>query len=91
MLAKLQPTAMAFNGCVVKGGPQNKSTCITPNALRWIGTEAGVAPDPTWSTGFEKGGDPCVFLVDFSSCPITTTLIPHPSTFFKCVSRGGAG
>eukprot|EP01052_Picozoa_sp_SAG31_P002940 SAG31_NODE_107_length_24865_cov_17.973593_9_plen_344_part_00 len=54
----MQPNAMAFNGCVVKGGPQNKSTCITPNALRWIGTEAGVAPDPTWSTGFNKGGDP---------------------------------
>jgi len=59
MLAKSQPNAQAFNGCVVKGGaPQNKSTCITPNSLRWIGTEAGTAPDPNWSTGFNKGGDP---------------------------------
>ena len=88
MLKKMQPKAAAFNGCVVEGGAaQNKSTCITPNALRWIGTEAGmghvslislpgfslilshslscfshslagVAPDPNWSTGFNKGGDP---------------------------------
>jgi alpha-L-fucosidase len=65
MLKKMQPHAVAFNGCVVKGGAaQNKSTCITPNALRWIGTEAGVAPDPNWSTGYNKGainldsGDP---------------------------------
>lgn len=59
MLKKMQPTAAAFNGCVVQGGAaQNKSTCITPNALRWIGTEAGVAPDPNWSSGFNKGGDP---------------------------------
>lgn len=59
MLKKMQPRAVAFNGCVVKGGgAQNKSTCITPNALRWIGTEAGVAPDPNWSTGYNKGGDP---------------------------------
>ena len=59
MLKKMQPNAVAFNGCVVKGGAaQNKSTCITPNALRWIGTEAGVAPDPNWSTGYNKGGDP---------------------------------
>ena len=32
--------AVAFNGCVVHGGgAQSKNTCITPNALRWIGTE----------------------------------------------------
>ena len=43
MLKKMQPKAAAFNGCVVEGGAaQNKSTCITPNALRWIGTEAGM-------------------------------------------------
>jgi alpha-L-fucosidase len=41
MLKKMQPKAAAFNGCVVQGGAkQSKSTCITPNALRWIGTEA---------------------------------------------------
>ena len=38
LLKQHQPKAVAFNGCVVKGGAaQNKSTCITPNALRWIG------------------------------------------------------
>ena len=58
MLAKMQPHAAAFNGCVVKGGDQSKDTCITANSLRWIGTEAGVAPDPNWSSGFNKGGDP---------------------------------
>jgi alpha-L-fucosidase len=56
MLARLQPTATAFNGCVNKNGAESKSTCITPNALRWIGTEAGAAPDPTWSTGLKGGG-----------------------------------
>ena len=58
MLKSMQPNAVAFNGCVVKGGKQTKDTCITPNSLRWIGTEAGVAPDPNWSSGFNKGGDP---------------------------------
>ena len=40
LLKQHQPKAVAFNGCVVKGGAaQNKSTCITPNALRWIGAQ----------------------------------------------------
>ena len=40
LLKQHQPKAVAFNGCVVKGGAtQNKSTCITPNALRWIGSQ----------------------------------------------------
>ena len=32
--------------------------CVSRNAVRWVGTEAGVAPDPTWSTGYSGGGDP---------------------------------
>ena len=54
-------SSAVFNlqGCVVRGGSApTKASCITPNALRWIGTEMGAAPDPTWSTGFLKGGDP---------------------------------
>lgn len=58
LLQKYQPTASAFNGCVVQGGAQSKATCISPNSVRWIGTEAGEAPDPNWSTGFTDGGDP---------------------------------
>ena len=56
MLADMQPNASVFNACVNHNGPENGSTCVTPNALRWIGTEAGSAPVPTWSTGLEGGG-----------------------------------
>ncbi|CAF1259137.1 unnamed protein product [Rotaria magnacalcarata] len=31
---------------------------VTRNPIRWIGNEFGHAPDPTWSTGLEGGGDP---------------------------------
>ncbi len=41
LLKRLQPQAVAFNGW-----PTFNST-----AARWIGTEAGQAPDPTWSSG----------------------------------------
>eukprot|EP00696_Hemimastix_kukwesjijk_P013511 gnl/Hemi2/2691_TR946_c0_g1_i1.p1 gnl/Hemi2/2691_TR946_c0_g1~~gnl/Hemi2/2691_TR946_c0_g1_i1.p1 ORF type:complete len:464 (-),score=186.79 gnl/Hemi2/2691_TR946_c0_g1_i1:114-1481(-) len=48
MLNKLQPHASIFNGYG-----------LTSNPIRWIGTEAGVAPDPNWSTGTSNdGGDP---------------------------------
>eukprot|EP00164_Ancoracysta_twista_P010303 GFYU01015487.1.p1 GENE.GFYU01015487.1~~GFYU01015487.1.p1 ORF type:complete len:485 (+),score=121.52 GFYU01015487.1:40-1494(+) len=48
LLAKLQPNSCAFNGAGVSSNP-----------LRWIGTEAGKAPYPTWSTGTTAdGGDP---------------------------------
>jgi len=48
LLAKFQPNSNAFNGFG-----------ISKNPLRWIGTEAGQAPDPTWSTGVTNdGGDP---------------------------------
>jgi len=32
---------------------------VSPNPIRWVGTEAGQAPDPNWSTGDgDGGGDP---------------------------------
>ena len=40
LLKKHQPQAILFNGWPVAGP-----------AARWIGTEAGAAPDPTWSSG----------------------------------------
>jgi alpha-L-fucosidase len=46
-LMKLQPHATLFNG---QG--------LSNNAIRWIGTEAGKAPDPNWSTGESGAGDP---------------------------------
>jgi len=41
LLDRLQPRAAAYNGW-----PD-----INGTAVRWIGTEAGDAPDPTWSSG----------------------------------------
>jgi alpha-L-fucosidase len=56
LLASAQPKTVAFNGCNPPDG------CIgAPDGgnTRWIGTEAGVAPDPCWSTGEKSGaGDP---------------------------------
>ena len=45
LLSNLQPHAVVFNGYGV-----------SPNAIRWVGTELGSAPDPNWSTGVTKGG-----------------------------------
>jgi hypothetical protein len=59
MLKTLQPSSVAFNGCVVQGGgAQSKNSCISPNAVRWVGTEAGAAPTPNWGSGFTGGGNP---------------------------------
>ena len=55
LLARLQPNAIAFNGC----DPNPAYGCIGPPTggnARWVGTEAGVAPDPCWSTGTAVGG-----------------------------------
>ena len=55
-LASLQPGAVAFNACVRQRSKNvTKADCVTKNAVRWVGTEAGVAPDPTWSTGYSQG------------------------------------
>ena len=71
-LAALQPHAIAFNGCVQKGSRDNASLCVTPNPVRWVGTEAGVAPEADWSTGFSGGGDPASTL--FQPAESDTTL-----------------
>jgi alpha-L-fucosidase len=58
LLATLQPNAVAFNGCA----GTSLADCIGPKGggnLRWVGTEAGRAPDPCWSTSYGSGaGDP---------------------------------
>ena len=53
LLQSHQPHAAIFNGC------QSNGTCVQETSVRWIGTEDGQAPDPTWSTGVSNdGGDP---------------------------------
>lgn len=51
LLKDLQPHAIVFGG---EG--------LTPNAVRWVGTEAGHSPYPCWSTDIQptsnSGGDP---------------------------------
>ena len=50
LLQRLQPNAVVFGGAG-----------ISPNALRWIGTESGYAPYPAWSRtkpGDNGQGDP---------------------------------
>ena len=71
-LAKTQPNAMAFNACINQGSKNNTpANCITKNAIRWIGTEAGTAPDPNWSTGYSKGGDPDANIYQPGECDTT--------------------
>ena len=54
LLQKFQPNAMAFNSCGGTGffpGKGGGSTnCVTPNAIRDTGTEAGAVGNPNWST-----------------------------------------
>jgi hypothetical protein len=45
-IKELQPHAVGFNGYGVSSNP-----------IRWIGTEMGHAPDPTWST---SSADECL-------------------------------
>ncbi|KAJ5355169.1 alpha-L-fucosidase [Penicillium cataractarum] len=53
LLETQQPGAVVFNGC------QTNGTCISANPVRWIGTEAGAAPEENWSSGLTNdGGDP---------------------------------
>eukprot|EP01006_Ploeotia_vitrea_P002455 TRINITY_DN107596_c0_g1_i1.p1 TRINITY_DN107596_c0_g1~~TRINITY_DN107596_c0_g1_i1.p1 ORF type:complete len:454 (+),score=28.95 TRINITY_DN107596_c0_g1_i1:29-1390(+) len=47
MLKKYQPNAVAFNGYGV-----------SPNPVRWIGTETGMPKYPIWSTGTTPLGSP---------------------------------
>ena len=53
LLQRLQPQACIFNSCDTDG------TCISANAIRWIGTESGLPNQEIWSTGVTNdGGDP---------------------------------
>jgi alpha-L-fucosidase len=64
LINKLQPNAAVFNGFGVANSP-----------LRWIGTEAGTAPYPNWSTNDGRtpgGGDPAG--ADFVPGEVDTTL-----------------
>lgn len=70
-LASLQPSAAVFNGCAQQGAGNNASLCVSPNAVRWIGTEAGTAPDPDWSTGYSGGGDPSADVFQPAECDTT--------------------
>jgi alpha-L-fucosidase len=50
LLEKHQPQAVVFNGWPV----------VSATAARWIGNEAGAAPDPTWSSGScGRGNEKC--------------------------------
>eukprot|EP00041_Stephanoeca_diplocostata_P027835 m.773850 g.773850 ORF g.773850 m.773850 type:complete len:551 (+) comp23254_c1_seq13:200-1852(+) len=70
-LASLQPSAAVFNGCIQKGAGNNASNCVSPNSVRWIGTESGTAPNPTWSTGFSGAGDPNGAVFQPAECDTT--------------------
>ncbi|ROW12005.1 hypothetical protein VPNG_05268 [Cytospora leucostoma] len=53
LLQQHQPQACIFNSCDTNG------TCLSPNAIRWIGTESGLPNEEIWSTGVTNdGGDP---------------------------------
>ncbi|KAJ5794327.1 Glycoside hydrolase family 29 [Penicillium paradoxum] len=52
LLQETQPQAVIFGGCGTDG------TCVSANSIRWIGTEAGEAPEENWSSGLTNdGGD----------------------------------
>lgn len=53
LLQEHQPQACVFNSCDTNG------TCLSANAIRWIGTETGLPDQEIWSTGLTNdGGDP---------------------------------
>lgn len=53
LLQEYQPQACIFNSCSTNG------TCLSANAIRWIGTESGLPSEEIWSTGVTNdGGDP---------------------------------
>ncbi|KAF3766425.1 family 29 glycoside hydrolase [Cryphonectria parasitica EP155] len=53
LLQEYQPQACIFNSCTTNG------TCLSSNAIRWIGTETGLSDEEIWSTGISNdGGDP---------------------------------
>eukprot|EP01116_Phalansterium_solitarium_P001463 TRINITY_DN1125_c0_g1_i1.p1 TRINITY_DN1125_c0_g1~~TRINITY_DN1125_c0_g1_i1.p1 ORF type:complete len:636 (-),score=230.29 TRINITY_DN1125_c0_g1_i1:205-1947(-) len=70
LLNKLQPGAVAFGG-----------TGVSPNPIRWDGTEDGNPSYPTWSTGCDAfSGDPSA--PDFCPAACDTTLQEGDTWFF---------
>eukprot|EP00041_Stephanoeca_diplocostata_P027838 m.773755 g.773755 ORF g.773755 m.773755 type:complete len:185 (+) comp23254_c1_seq7:1702-2256(+) len=62
---------MSFLSGIQKGAGNNASNCVSPNSVRWIGTESGTAPNPTWSTGFSGAGDPNGAVFQPAECDTT--------------------
>ena len=74
--------AVSFNGCIDQGSKANDpANCISKNSVRWVGTEAGTAPDPCWSAGFAQGGDPTAAVFQPAECD--TTLQNNDAWFYS--------
>ena len=83
LLQRLQPNAATFNSWPI----------VNQTAIRWIGTENGYAPDPTWSSGScgrgnavcadcegGNGGDPDSD--DWCAAEVDSTLQLHDTWFY---------
>eukprot|EP01084_Bolivina_argentea_P065701 119754_1 len=46
-MAQYQPSTATFNG-----------QQVSPNVVKWVGTESGMPKGPIWSTGYSGTGDP---------------------------------
>lgn len=68
LLQETQSNAVIFNGC------DDKGTCLTDKPLRWVGTEKGVAPVDTWSSGLVDGGDPTSPFFNPAECDTSLQL-----------------
>ena len=68
-LLEHQPEAVVFNGCQDHDNT-HANPCVTANPTCWIGSENGLAPDPTWSTGITSNASSSLY------CPktIDTTI-----------------
>lgn len=75
LLKKLQPHTTAFNGYGV-----------SPNPLKWIGTESGFSDPPQWSTGCTSSrGDP----TSTTFCPTgADTVLQSPKAWFYVPGYG---
>lgn len=71
IVGRLQPQAMAFGGYT-----------ISPNPVRWVGTESGDAPVPCWSTGPVSGGGSPVSDV-WNPAESDTTLAENDQWFYN--------
>lgn len=85
-LLELQPQAVVFNGCATQVRHGNKvPPCVSANPVCWIGSESGLAPDPTWSTGVTSNASSPIW------CPktIDTTIqVVDTGCGFSCNGMG---